>query len=223
MVLPFLPASNLFFPVGFVVAERVLYMPSMGFCILIAYGFNLLCEKCPKKLIWCVMALFLLSHSVKTWSRNWDWESEYSIFMSGLKVNKRNAKLYNNVGHALESDNKFHEALQYFQAAVKVQKDDIGGWINVGRTYNHLKQYKEAENAYLIAKSLLPKAKPGESYQARIAPNHLNVFLNLANLISKNATRLEEADSLYRQGNFFRAIWKKNLTQFYFSSYINEE
>lgn len=27
LVLPFIPASNLFFRVGFVVAERVLYMP----------------------------------------------------------------------------------------------------------------------------------------------------------------------------------------------------
>jgi hypothetical protein len=40
MVMPFIPASNLFFPVGFVVAERILYTPSMGFCMLIAVGFN---------------------------------------------------------------------------------------------------------------------------------------------------------------------------------------
>jgi hypothetical protein len=39
-LLPFLPASNLFFPVGFVVAERVLYIPSMGFCLLVALGLN---------------------------------------------------------------------------------------------------------------------------------------------------------------------------------------
>jgi len=31
--LAFLPASNLFFYVGFVVAERVLYLPSAGACI----------------------------------------------------------------------------------------------------------------------------------------------------------------------------------------------
>lgn len=30
-----------------------------------------------------------------------------------------------------------------------VQRDDIGAHINVGRTYNHLKMYKEAEDAYL--------------------------------------------------------------------------
>lgn len=34
-ILPFLPATNLFFYVGFVVAERVLYIPSMGFCLLV--------------------------------------------------------------------------------------------------------------------------------------------------------------------------------------------
>jgi hypothetical protein len=45
MVLPFLPASNLFFPVGFVVAERVLYIPSMGFCMLIGYGWGLVAQK----------------------------------------------------------------------------------------------------------------------------------------------------------------------------------
>jgi len=45
MVFPFVPALNLFFPVGFVVAERVLYLPSMGFCMLTALGFELLLSK----------------------------------------------------------------------------------------------------------------------------------------------------------------------------------
>ena len=44
-VIPFLPASNLFFPVGFVVAERILYLPSMGFCLLLAMGVDVLGRK----------------------------------------------------------------------------------------------------------------------------------------------------------------------------------
>ncbi|XP_018332006.1 transmembrane and TPR repeat-containing protein CG4050 [Agrilus planipennis] len=205
MALPFLPASNLFFPVGFVVAERVLYMPSMGFCLLIAYGLNCISQRKSKRLAGLIFVLLLITHGCKTYLRNWDWETEYSIFVSGLKVNQRNAKLFNNVGHALESQGNYKEALKYFHTAVSVQEDDVGAYINVGRTYNHLKMFKEAEEAYLKAKSLLPKAKPGESYQARIAPNHLNVFLNLANLISKNSTRLEEADMLYRQAISMRS------------------
>ncbi|XP_022126724.1 protein O-mannosyl-transferase Tmtc3 [Pieris rapae] len=204
LVLPFLPASNLFFPVGFVVAERVLYMPSMGWCLIIAHGWRLLAKK-RAMLAASTLIFLLLAFSAKTYVRNWDWKTEYTIFASGLKVNRNNAKLYNNVGHALEAEGRYGEALEFFKTAVNVQPDDVGAHINVGRTFNHLGRYQDAEDAYVQAKSLLPKAKPGESYQARIAPNHLNVFLNLANLISKNATRLEEADMLYRQAISMRA------------------
>ncbi|XP_061389627.1 protein O-mannosyl-transferase Tmtc3 [Musca vetustissima] len=221
IILPFLPASNLFFPVGFVVAERILYMPSMGFCLLIAYGYERIKEslvetKSPQRwqFIWKLsLVALLLTHSAKTYQRNKDWINEYSLFMSGVHVNDRNAKLFNNVGHALENEGRFQEALLYFQQAVHIQPDDIGAHINVGRTYNNLKMYDEAEKAYLKAKSLFPRIKPGESYQARIAPNHLNVFINLANLIARNQTRLEEADFLYRQAISMRAD--------YVQAYIN--
>nr|NVI79230.1 putative transmembrane and TPR repeat-containing protein CG4050-like protein [Cucujiformia] len=182
-----------------------LYMPSMGFCMLVAFGWSIIYEKYNKKISLCILSILISTHATKTHFRNWDWEDEYSVFMAGLRVNQKNAKLFNNVGHALESQAKYEEALLFFKTAVNVQQDDVGAHINVGRTYNHLKMFKEAEEAYLKAKSLLPKAKPGESYQARIAPNHLNVFVNLANLISKNFTRLEEADMLYRQAISMRA------------------
>ena len=61
-------------------------------------------------------------HIVKfTFIRNADWRDEESIFLSGLKVNSRNAKLYNNVGHALESQKKFSDALVLFKEAAKVE------------------------------------------------------------------------------------------------------
>jgi len=205
LVLPFIPATNLFFPVGFVVAERVLYLPSMGFCLLVAFGCDKLMERGWHRTVTLGLIATLAIHSAKTLTRNAEWKDEYTLFTSGLKVNSGNAKLFNNVGHALESQGKYVEALEYFNAAVSVQPDDIGAHINVGRTYNNMAKFEEAEEAYLKAKSLLPRAKPGESYQARVAPNHLNVFLNLATLIAKNGSRLEEADLLYRQAISMRS------------------
>ncbi|XP_023212608.1 transmembrane and TPR repeat-containing protein 3-like, partial [Centruroides sculpturatus] len=197
MMFPFLPASNLFFPVGFVVAERVLYTPSMGFCLLVAYGWQLLYKRRRWKLIvWSGVLGLLFIHTLKSVHRNSDWKSEYTIFMAGLRVNDRNAKLYNNVGHALENRGDYQKALEYFRKASEVQPDDIGAHINVGRTLNNMRMYQEAEEAFWKAKNLLPRPRPGEQYQARVAPSHLNVFLNLGNLISRNDTRLEEADSV---------------------------
>jgi len=57
MVFPFIPASNLFFPVGFVVAERVLYVPSMGFCLLVAVGFQLLLQHLKQYALYTVSLL----------------------------------------------------------------------------------------------------------------------------------------------------------------------
>ena len=37
LIVPFLPASNVFFYVGTVLAERLLYIPSMGYCIYAGY------------------------------------------------------------------------------------------------------------------------------------------------------------------------------------------
>ena len=47
MIISFLPASNLFFYVGFVVAERVLFLPSMGFCIFLAATCDLIRPRIP--------------------------------------------------------------------------------------------------------------------------------------------------------------------------------
>lgn len=41
LLLPFLPAANILFPVGTVLAERLLFIPSMGFCLYLA---DVLCE-----------------------------------------------------------------------------------------------------------------------------------------------------------------------------------
>lgn len=103
---------------------------------------------------------------------------------------------------------------------------------------------KEAEEAYLVAKSLMPQVSartashtfntareqclflrdysysrssaprhlqviPGKKYATRVAPNHLNVYINLANLIRANESRLEEADQLYRQAISMRPDFKQ--------------
>jgi len=43
----------------------------------------------------------------------------------------------------------------------RVQPDDIGAHINIGRTFNSLQLYVEAEQAYRTALALLPPVKPG--------------------------------------------------------------
>lgn len=92
LVFPFVPALNLFFYVGFVIAERVLYIPSMGYCLLLAHGAcTLLRTRCDlamarKALVGAFVCLILL-YSARTVLRNHDWQSEENLYKSGIEVN----------------------------------------------------------------------------------------------------------------------------------------
>ena len=48
IIVPFLPATNLFFRVGFVIAERILYLSSIGYCMIVVLGLRKICESYSK-------------------------------------------------------------------------------------------------------------------------------------------------------------------------------
>ena len=78
----------------------------------------------------------------------------------------------------------------------------------MGRTYNSLNDSIRAEAAYRRALDLFPPVLPGHSYTARIAPNHLNVFINLGHLIAKDERRLSEADDVcYSKLSLNQLVW----------------
>ena len=103
LILPFLPASNLFVIVGFTIAERVLYLPSAGFCILATR----LLAPSPRKqqqsrvVRWMrrlVILLLLVFHSILTMRRNLDWRTNLTLLQSGVDHQPTNSKLLYNIG-----------------------------------------------------------------------------------------------------------------------------
>ena len=91
LVLPYIPASNLFFYVGFVVAERILYIPSMGACILVSWGIHILHTRArtvtSKRMLYLALAFLFILFSVRTWRRNQDWSTEENLYRSGISIN----------------------------------------------------------------------------------------------------------------------------------------
>lgn len=82
MILPFLPATNLLFYVGFIVAERILYIPSIGYCFLVTNGIDVLLKKykSKQKRILCLVAMVLSLFVLKTFKRNYVWENEETLY-----------------------------------------------------------------------------------------------------------------------------------------------
>ena len=149
VIFPYLPASNLFFPVGFVVAERILYLPSMGFCMLVGYGAWTLLTRTSSKLVKPVvffgLSVVLVMYSTKTGMRNRDWYSDTALFRSAIHNNPFNGKVYNNLGHEEERNKNYSLAERLFRRAGEIQPDDVGAFINLGRVLKQQGRFEEAE------------------------------------------------------------------------------
>jgi protein O-mannosyl-transferase len=90
LVVPFLPATNLLFYVGFVVAERVMYLPSVGYCLLLGQGAAELWRRAAprqRRALCCAALVLLAAFSARTVQRNRDWNCEESLYRSGIPIN----------------------------------------------------------------------------------------------------------------------------------------
>lgn len=183
LVLPFLPASNLFFRVGFVVAERVLYMPSMGSCILFVHGLSKLCawlNRCGATALTVSTVLLLLLFSWKTVKQNEIWLSRESLFRSGVETLPHNAKVHYNYANFLKDQGRNREAVHHYRTALKLYPHHASALNNLGTL---TKDMVEAQRYYQQA--------------LQLNPQHHRALFNLGNLL-KSQEKKEEAVALLR-------------------------
>ncbi|XP_027889609.1 protein O-mannosyl-transferase TMTC2 [Xiphophorus couchianus] len=180
LAIPFLPATNLFFYVGFVIAERVLYIPSMGFCLLVAVGLRSLCVRvrrrsCRRLLLLCSGAMLLL-FGMKTVVRNQDWQNEEMLYKSGIYVNP--AKAWGNLGNVLKSQGKMDEAEQAYRNALYYRSNMADMLYNLGLLLQESNKFSQALHYYKLAIGSRPT----------LASAYLNT-----GIILMNQGRLDEA------------------------------
>ncbi|XP_039917041.1 protein O-mannosyl-transferase TMTC1 [Hirundo rustica] len=218
LVFPFIPASNLFFRVGFVVAERVLYMPSMGYCILFVHGLKKLSMWLNKWRITVptLFALLLLLFSWKTVKQNEIWLSRESLFSSGVRTLPHNAKVHYNYANFLKDQGRNIEAIYHYKTALKLYPRHASALNNLGTL---TKDVVEAKNYYRRALQLNPQhnralfnlgnllKSQGKKEEAVIllrdsikyGPEFADAYSSLASLLAEQE-RLKEAEEVYKAG-----------------------
>lgn len=148
LIIPFVPASNLFFPVGFVVAERILYLPSMGLCLIVGYAAYKMATSKHRLLSTCTKIGFvwlILTYSTKTMSRNRDWYSNLSLYSSLLKYSPDNAHMLVNAAKEFRNTGDFQRAELAYRHAMTVAPDLPSSYVNFGSMLNNLQRYQQAE------------------------------------------------------------------------------
>lgn len=148
LIIPFLPAANLFFPVGFVVAERILYLPSMGFCLLVAHSLHRMAASKHRlfssstKLL---LLLLLATHSLKTVLRNRDWKSKLNLYTSVLREYPTNGHILANIARELRDLQDHKRAEEVYRYSIHVSPDVVVSYVNLGSMLQAQNRFREAE------------------------------------------------------------------------------
>jgi len=146
VVVPFLPASNIFFTVGFVVAERVLYLSSIGSCIITVLGFILLSKKrLGKKVLGFGIGLLIALYMARTIQRSSEWIDEDTLFTSGMFVCPLNAKVHYNIGKVRGEKGRVEVAEKFYREAIRLNPTYDQALNNLGNLIKDNGRYKEAE------------------------------------------------------------------------------
>lgn len=162
--------SNLLFPIGTNMAERFLFMPSVGFCLAITFlcanflkiGQNQNTAPLP---YFGLLGIIVLAFAFKTFTRNAVWHDNYTLFTTDIKTSPQSAKLRNAVGgetiaKALEEkdENKRKDmitsAIPHLQEAIRLHPQYKNAFLLLGNAHYYLKNFDEAEKSYLAALAL---------------------------------------------------------------------
>jgi tetratricopeptide (TPR) repeat protein len=106
------PVSNIFLKIGSTMAERFLYMPSLGFCLALGLlSMKLSRVRLPVKPVYSVSSFFtqnvtvitavllaVILYSFKTVSRNKDWQDNVHLFGKDVQTSPNSARTHYNWG-----------------------------------------------------------------------------------------------------------------------------
>ncbi|MBI3767614.1 MAG: tetratricopeptide repeat protein [Deltaproteobacteria bacterium] len=189
LALAFVMVSNLVFPIGTIMAERLVYLPSAGFCLVAAVlleratlarggrtsrtderrveaahgGLGRL--RTPRLAV--PLAVVLALYGARTWSRNAVWRDRLTFFSTMVAEAPESARSQREFGAVLADLGKFDLARASFERSLAIKPEDAATLYNLG---NVLVQERRPDDAIAI-------------YQRALAvkPDFVDAMVNLGN------------------------------------------
>jgi tetratricopeptide (TPR) repeat protein len=118
----FAASANILVPTGTILGERLAYLPSAGFCLLLALGWNQLRLK-KEMLAWGLLGAVVLVLSVRTVARNRDWKDAFALYSSAVRAVPNDSKMHANLAGQYFIRNHLDFAAREYQIALRILPD----------------------------------------------------------------------------------------------------
>ncbi len=162
--------SNIVFPIGTNMSERFMFMPSLGFCILVAYLLYRYFGQSKSSTLIGIVSVLLLCYSFKTITRNNVWKNDFTLFTTDVKTSNNSAKVLNAAGGALVTESSKPEnaaqksqmldrAIPYLTKALEIHPNYKNAALLLGNAHFYKSDFESAIKSYERALSLAPEYK----------------------------------------------------------------
>jgi tetratricopeptide (TPR) repeat protein len=148
-----LPVANLVIPIGTIMAERLLYLPSVGAVWAMASLLQALGwipandQQFPRlrldKGTAVILIAIVIPWTAKTVMRNAEWRDNLRLFESARHAAPRSAKVRTQLGDSYFAVSDYTSAVAAYRAALRIYPDYAGAAINLGSAYDALGRYDE--------------------------------------------------------------------------------
>ncbi len=186
-VITFSIVSNLFFNIGAPLAERFMYIPSLGICLVIIQffydGYNYLTQHISrailKKVFYAFAALVIVASCYRNILRSFDWKDNNTLFIADVKSVPNNAKAQLNAGLGyidlaknLESPLKeiqLDSAKIHLLKGIAIYPEFLDGYLNMGVVYNWQNNFDSSEVWWNRARKINPESPTLKQYDKVLA------------------------------------------------------
>lgn len=136
-LIPFVPASQVLFQPGTVIAERVLYIPSIGVCFIASWLLFAAWRRghLSRRTFLVVCLLLLVACSARTLARNPDWDSQMSLFEAASQACPGSGKARFNWAAELEMAHREEEARVQYELSAAVSWSYSSSYGRLGKIW----------------------------------------------------------------------------------------
>lgn len=198
--------SNIVQPAPGIIAERFLFVPSLGFVMVLAWLIFKLFKADPRSktnspakifFVTILTAAILAPYSYKTYKRNQKWYSDMTLYRADMKYLENSVKAHDLMGTTLmrkvelELSKRVNvakflmpeidKAIHHFSRAVEIWPGHTSSWTNLGMIYNNPRVAEHLMASGDTARALQFKRSAVNSFKKAIElePDHGKALFNL--------------------------------------------
>ncbi len=144
------------FGISWIVAERYVYLGSIGIFVIVAIKIVPSLKQHRSVLFYVILGLLLLPLTARTIVRNNDWKNQDTLWLAAAKTSPSSPQNHNNLGDLYGRRGNLERSAAEFKKAIELNPNYADAYHNLGNTYQQMGRLDEAIENYRKAAEINP-------------------------------------------------------------------